>query len=240
MKTSRVLPLLAVVACGGGNDEPCPVDEPSDHGRVCMSAQLLAARYTSELTPTQAEVNHALDVQCRAFEPLRGTLGRPPTATAWTNVQQVTAQATDPQLVGAWQAGQVETGIALVDAVLSRAHIDRVMAQGGDFFALQSDYVLAPQNIDTALDGVPGLEINQQFVRPLEAFSEVLLDYPDGPGGHVDVEMSIGWGDCSVDCTGQHFWSVRVADDSATLTDEWGDPIPAEVLEVWASAEPGC
>ncbi len=239
MRVSR-LAALVVTACGGADDEPCPIDDPDGHGRLCRSAQVLAARYTAELTPTQPEVSHTLEVQCRAFEPLRATLGHPPTATAWTDVQQVTAQATDPQLVDAWRSGRVETGVALVDDVLARAHIDRVMARGGDFFALQSDYVLAPQNIDTALEGVPGLTLNEQLVRPTEAFSEVLLDYPEGLGGPIDVELSIGWGDCFVDCTGQHFWSVRVAGETATLTDEWGDQIPAEVLEVWGSPEPGC
>jgi hypothetical protein len=240
MKSSGIVIPLAIAACGSPDDAPCPVEEPTDHGPICQSVQILAARYTAELTPTQAELDETLDVYCRAFEPLRGTLGHPPVATSWTSVQRVSARATDPQIAGAWAAGRLATGIAVVDDVLARASIDRVVAQGADFFSLESERILAPQNIDTALEGVPGLEINAQFVPPIEPFSEVRLEYPECRGGPVDVEFSIGWGDCSVDCTGQHFWLVRVSNTTVTLTEERGDPIPAEVLTVWEGTVAGC
>ena len=45
------------------------------------------------------------------------------------------------------------------------------------------------------------------------------------------VLFQIGWGDCFAGCFGQHFWRVEVTPTGATLTGQWGDPIPPAELE---------
>lgn len=50
-------------------------------------------------------------------------------------------------------------------------------------------------------------------------------------GSVWDVSVSVGWGDCSIDCPHRHTWHYRVGSDgTAVFGDEAGEGLPPDVL----------
>ncbi len=93
---------------------------------------------------------------------------------------------------------------------------------------------LARRIAEAALVGVVAYS---EFYASREPGEEVTLEAPTS-APIVPVLYQIGWGDCIVDCTGQHFWRVEVTPTSATLVAEWGDPIPPDALDLYRRTGP--
>ncbi len=237
MKLRFACALLVFSACGGASDRDCLAEDPSAGGSDCLAAALLAVRETRDVVPSQQEIEKAAQVYRAAYPLLPADFAHPPTPTSWYGpAMYVTARATNAAVVSAWESGRVQTGIAAVDDVLAAAAVESVASDGSDYYVLRSRRVLADANIASALSGVPDLEVFGDPVRPVEAFSEVSFEYPVDSEGIIDVLFSIGWGDCTVDCRGQHFWRVRVPDvGDPRLVDEFGDPVPAEAWVPWST-----
>lgn len=208
----------------------------------CLSAKELARRTSFRLAVSQTELDWVLDVYRRGFVPLERYLGAPPIATPWSphlNVVTNVAVFAEP-----WNRGDIATGVSVVDSVLDAAHIDTVIASGGNggFFTLTSStHVVVNRNVADALNGVEEMEASAPFAPTIEGvgFADVIVDVSDSPGV-VDIVYRRGWGDCFVECTGQFSWRVRVTPETAQLIESWGwgEPVPENILEFWKQGNP--
>lgn len=235
--------LIAASIAGCGNDAPsrCRFDTRDNVVSLaswnCANARVIAQRDGAGLVVTQAELDAYLDIYERAFEPLAPILGYPPLADRWWS--EVAIETSLPDLVAPWSTGQPTTGIAELDAIVDAAHIDTVeQASGTNVFTLRSmTHAVVQQNLaraisDLGLSDVTAITEEFHFTEPGD---EITFEARPGAAS-VPVLFQIGWGDCFVDCDGQHFWRVVVTPTDATLTEEWGDPIPPAELEGYRNA----
>lgn len=231
----------ALAGCGDDSSERCRFDARDRVVSVaswnCANARVIAQRDGAGLVVTQAELDAYLDVYERAFEPLAPTLGYPPLAGRWWS--EVAIETSRPELVAPWSMGQPTTGIAELDAIIGAAHIDTVQqASGIDVFMLRSmTHAPVQQNLarainDLGLADVTAITEEFHFTTP---GTEITFEARPGAAS-VPVLFQIGWGDCFAGCFGQHFWRVEVTPTGATLTGQWGDPIPPAELEGYRNA----
>lgn len=217
--------MYALSACSG-DQEACDEED-------CDAAGILAARYTAALAPSFEEVMEARRIYRVGFEALRGILGRKPNPHGWnTNPVLFSIGTVDSRFAQPWSRGELRTGVATVDGVLEQCHVASITGPGPTFF-FRTNWYVAPQNIDLALSDEMSLMMDYfPLTPPIKAGIDVRFEFVDSTT--VDVIYSIGWGDCWTACDGEHFWRVRVtASDQATLDEEWGDPIPDDVLASW-------
>jgi hypothetical protein len=203
----------------------------------CESAKRLAVRDETEFLVEQATLDRYLDVYQRGAEALDGIFGHPPVAVDWFPAGLV---ALNPvaELVDAWDQGEVETGVEEVDSILARADIVRVERSFEGHYALFSSHLMAPHRVAEAFAGSSYVEMMlAERLRPTESFSEVVVEDPVVERA-VRITYAIGWGDCWVDCEGQHFWRVQVDSEGSQLVEEWGDPVPEAVMSVWREPNP--
>lgn len=242
MTVVRELAILgALVGCGDDASEQCRFDLPDRFDSLaawnCANAREIARRDGQGLIVTQGELDAYLDVYRLAFEPLAPTLGYPPLGGRWWS--DVTIETSRPELVTPWSTGRLTTGLVELDRVLSAARITLVdKAPGANLFALRSlTHAVVSRNFATAIDGLglSGVTAVTDEFHFAEPASEITFEAPPS-AGTVPVLFQIGWGDCFVDCDGQHFWRVVVASGQATLVEEWGDAIPPAELAVYRNA----
>ena len=235
-----MLPICASVAlaCGdNGDPQACSDEIPSGVtvvGADCESAWRLAKRTSPNLVLSQDEIDWHLAVYVRGYNALRDVLGRPPIAMDWYG--SVGVRTSRPELVAAWSQGNPDTGIAELDNLLHSASVGEVTGHaGGSQFTFRSGRVLVERTFADALIAlaVPGLEVFDPYVRLPEYRQEVVIEPAQDTSQLATLVFSIGWGDCLVDCIGQHFWRVGVTADSSSLLDEWGDLIPDDVRTEW-------
>ena len=246
MKTSRYLVLTALAALAGCSEpeEPCRFDGGHRTDSLarwnCANAHELASRDSPNLFVTQPELDLYLDVYMRAFEPIAPVLMYAPQADYWWGGATIVSDR--PELVAAWSSGRVATGLDELDRLLEASHIDYVIKAGGEgnyFFPGSTTHTAVARNLApriTAL-GLADIVGEAEEFRFTEPGGEVIVEAVPG-GAETPVLFQIGWGDCIVDCDGQHFWRVVVTPSAATLTEEWGDEIPAHVLDLYRSAPP--
>lgn len=238
---TRVLPIAMMLslppsACGDPR-APCEYDtgsiSPSSLDELeCLSAKQLAARDAAGLYVTQPDLDAHLDLLRRSFAPIAPTLVRPPLAGAWTSDPFVAT--TNPAVTNAWTNGNVVTGLTLLDEVTSAAGIDTVArSPNSNIYRLSAKQrTLAPAHVAAAIQAaaIADLTATTETFTPTEPSEEITIEAPL-TAATIPVRFEIGWGDCLVDCTGQHFWRVEVTLAGATLVEEWGDPIPVDVLD---------
>lgn len=236
-----LLVVSTLAACSDDEAERCRFDARDDIVSLaswnCANARVIAQRDGQGMVVTQAELDAYLDVYVRAFEPLAPTLGYPPLAGRWWS--DVAIETNRPELVRPWSMGQLPTGIAELDTIVSAASIEVVhKASGINLFLLRSmTHAVIQQNLarainDLRLADVTAITEEFHFTEP---GSEITFEARPGAAS-VPVLFQIGWGDCFVDCDGQHFWRVVVTSTDATLTEEWGDPIPPAELAGYRNA----
>ena len=134
--------LAFLVACGD-NQPLCPAEEAAASvttSALCMSAHELARRATTELNPTQSEIDQAASLVASASKPLELILARIPAAGPWEGpLATIGGEATDPAIAQAWRAGRLHTGVEQVDRILAAANITRVQWTEDRFVTLGSD-----------------------------------------------------------------------------------------------------
>jgi len=240
MWSCRILAALAWVLTGCGweaDDErvTCRAEIPEDTSGIfgdCESALQLAVRTSAGLVLTQEEIDWHLDLYQRGYDALRGTLGRPPAAMNWYEGMDVWTERAD--VVAAWSQGMVETGVPELDDILRATYVRKVVTHfGGSYFTFESSRVVVTKNVAPLLATIPGLDISDPYVRLPDYQQDVVIEPPQDASQLAAIVYSIGWGDCFVACSGHHHWRVGVTADAASLLDDWGDPIPADVLEYW-------
>lgn len=231
-------------ACSEPVGPACPADDVRRDGTVrplCASAWELSRRSTARLSPDQAEVDAALALVMTAGQPLYGTLGHLPVARPWFGQPTLLyGQTTDPRLVGPWAEGTLRTGVEAVDGVIEQlGPISVRIENNGRGFEIRTHRAIATMNVQRALADVADLQIlfEDHSVNAAEQdLADEGLDAADG--GRV-MRFQIGWVDCFVGCRFLHFWRTKVrSDGSVILVEEWGDPIPPDVLEAWSAPEP--
>lgn len=234
---SIVVSLAFVIGCGG--DAPrCPADGAADSvttSALCMSAHELARRETANLNPTQAEIDAAAALVEAAARPLEAFLSRVPAAGPWQGqLVFIGGEVTDSQMMDAWRAGRVQTGVAQVDGVLAAAHIATVQWAEDRFVTLGSDHAIAAGNVVAALAGVGGLQLGFDDRSATKNPYDIVDEGVDPLTGEHRLRFSIGWYECDIECLQQYFWRTGVAaDGSSRLIEEWGDPIPENVRADW-------
>lgn len=230
--------LIAATGCDG-DEVACAYDAPyarptSNAEAACASARQLAARDAAGFFVTQPELDRYRDMLERSFEPLAPILGHPPAAQRWESGPTVTT-AVEP-IARAWTAGWVGTGVAALDAITAAAGIDTVQrAPGSDIYLLSaSRRTLVPAHVVAAIAAaaLPGVAASSETGMLTTPGEEITLEAPLS-AAVVPVRFQIGWGDCLSGCFGQHFWRVDLTATTATLRDEWGAPIPPEVLDAY-------
>lgn len=235
-----LLAVLVLASCGEP-EETCRFDtRPRNDtlsGWNCLNARHLASRASTGLFVTQPEIDTYLEAHLRAFEPIAPTLGYPPLTAFWWTEARVTTDRAD--ILGPWSTGQIATGIDALDTLLQEAHVDLIFGSANSYAVTSRDHASVSQNLaaritDLGLTDVAASVDDNRFREPA---SEITFEAPPG-GAETHVVFQIGWGDCFVDCTGQHFWRVRLTPTDATVVDEWGDEIPAEELLRYRNAVP--
>lgn len=246
MRSCAVVAVLLIAgACGGDAPEACRFDgDPgaaatSRAGWDCANARELALRGSAGLVLEQADLDRYLDTYCRAFEPLRATLPYAPQADHWW--EPLTVETSVPEIATAWTQGAVATGVTALDQILAEAHIDAVhRAPNSNIYTLASSArAVVPPRVVAAVNGLamPGGVASAEEFHFAEPGSEITIE-GTVPSLETAVVFQIGWGDCFVDCDGQHFWRVVVRSGGATLASEWGDAIPADVLAQYRRDQP--
>ncbi len=224
---SRAALLGAVVACAGCGEDECPAHRPIDSGVLCAGANVLAARYSAFVNPTQDEIERAYQTYYSALRRLTQIEYVGPTSWSGLTLVSVVASAVDSEVASRWGAGEISTGIAEIDDALQQATLSSVQPSGPDFL-LTFRRAINASTLDAVLAPYPEIDVNgETFIRPQG--SEVWFEF-DELGETTEVTLRFGWGDCFVECLGQHWWRIiSHSDGSATLVEEWGDEIPAEV-----------
>ncbi len=241
MLARAVLVAGALAGCSDDAPERCRFDAPDRVVSLaswnCANARVIAQRDGQGLAVTQAELDSYLDVYLRAFEPLAPTLGYPPLADTWWS--EVAVETSRTELVTPWSAGQLSTGFAGLDMIVDAAGIDLVdKAPGVNLFHLRSlTHAPVQQNLARAINelGLADVTASTEEFHFTEPGSEITFEARPGADA-VPVLFQIGWGDCFVDCDGQHFWRIVVTPTGAALTADWGDPIPPAELEGYRNA----
>ena len=233
-------PIMVLLSHGCGDAvAPCNYDDefaaPSSIDALeCLSAKQLAARDTVGLYVTQQDIDIYLDLLRRSFAPIAPTLARPPLAGAWASGPFI--DTTNPLVARAWTNGDIATGIIALDEVTSGAGVDAVeRSPNSNIYRLGARRrTLAPAHVAAAIQAaaIADLIATTETFMPTEPAEEITVEAPL-TAAIIPVKFQIGWGDCFVDCTGQHFWRVDVATSGATLREERGDPIPADVLDIY-------
>lgn len=76
---------------------------------------------------------------------------------------------------------------------------------------------------------------NPEYLAPLYAAAEGVTfaepNYFIGDGSDIeaaipDYTFGLAWGDCPSGCINRHYWEFSVLDDSVTLRNQYGDPLP--------------
>jgi hypothetical protein len=225
-----LLSLLAAATPGCGGSEPrCSEQEIADASdRSCLNAHVLAARYTSGIRPPSAEIDGVLSTYASALRS-RGDLCFIRAKMWWSEVNRVEFDIAEPAVANAWEQGELRTGVAQLDSVLDAAGAKEVtpIASTTGAFLVIFRYAVNAENLERAIGVLPG--VDPRVVRyTYDEGEEILLE--PGVSGTTDVVFRYGWGDCNVQCDGNHWWRIRVTTDGAELIEEWGAPIPdAEV-----------
>ena len=135
----------------------------------------------------------------------------------------------------------MHTGVAAIDSITEAAHIDTITRAplSNQFDLASSRYTVVNRNVAAAIVAarVSGVTVYAEEFGTREPFEEVTLEAPP-TASVIPVRFQIGWGDCFVDCAGQHFWRVEVTPSTVDLVAEWGDSIPPDVLEQYRQSGP--
>lgn len=221
---------MAAAAPGCGSALPCSereIGETSD--RSCLNAHVLASRYTSDVRPAPAEIDGVLSTYSSSLRAL-SDLCFVRAKMWWSEVHRVEFDVTEPAVANAWAQGELSTGISQLDSVLDAAgakEVAPVAGTSGAYLVIFRHAVNA-ENLEREIGVLPGVDPRVERYTYDEG-EEILLEEP--VPGTTDVVFRYGWGDCNVQCDGNHWWRIRVTTDGGSeLIEEWGAPIPdAEV-----------
>ncbi|MBL8623015.1 MAG: hypothetical protein JNK64_16995 [Myxococcales bacterium] len=243
----RALGVLAVVAsCGSDDAGPyCGAHEllRDQRSSLCTSAHELAKRATTAIIASQEEIDTAEALIRTTLPALRPTFAWVPRAAPWYQTRGlVELVVTDPGIEAAWANGLAPSGNEVVDRVVQELDVwdfsSEVYGPGGHSYALWSRGAPSAPNVREALQGVAGVEVIVWSEFDPNA-TNVVDEGIDPADGARAVTYSIGWEDCAVGCHFAHHWRTKVgADGTAWLVTDWGDDLPAALVEGLATPEP--
>jgi hypothetical protein len=219
--------LLLVLVVTGCTEQPqCLLEDyrelsrewDADSDRRCIDAIRIAARYTSELRPSQDDVDDrlALLALARSADERFATI-HDISPESWDAIDIRTDR---PEVTGAWSDGQLQTGSSEVDDLLEAAGADEVEPRSG-YFALRFATAVNVPAVVAAFAALGGMaaEVTQGEMDGKQ------IDLPS----ESEVRFEIAWGDCFVGCPSRHYWLVSLdrQDGDAVIVEEGGDPIPS-------------
>lgn len=245
---ARAFSLIAVLgSCGTDDVGPyCESHEllRDQRSALCLSTHELAKRATTEIIATQGELEQAEVLIRTSFAALRPTFARVPRAASWNQDRGVVALiVTEPSIEAAWAAGLGPSGNPLLDQVVQAIDVwDFDYAPhipAGHSASLWSRGAVSARNVESALQGVVGVEVYSYDETGENKASDVVDEGIDPTDGAHVVTYSIGWEDCLVGCRFAHHWRTKVdVDGTAWLASEWGDSLPPAVSQSIATPEP--
>ena len=127
----------------------------------------------------------------------------------------------------------------VVDDVLRRAYIKQIEAAPvSGYFYMSSRRRLVPRVLAPMLEAVaPTIHVGIEPLMFSQEDDVIVEPHPEGDD-EVYLVYRRGWGECNVACEGQHWWRVRVTPTESELVEDWGAPIPVDVLERWKEPDP--
>jgi len=220
---TRVLAALAVLAGGlgaegcGDNEPGCSVLKWAGGAEGCYDAQILVARDSAHLVPSQAELDRYWRRWRRALAAVpyldagfpqryRGLPGGP---AVFTN---------DPDVIAAWWKREIETGVPAFDATIGQLVPIRIVhsrdqGSGPVSFVLEEDAVFGEEQLDAMLapyawlpDAWPYTERNDTYWRWIGAPPHTT----GGDDATAELEVRLGNGDCLSGCLWMHRVRVTV------------------------------
>jgi hypothetical protein len=200
-------------------------------------------RYATGLYVTRADLATYVDIFRRGFDTFSTMMLIPPVPIPYWDSFHI--DATDPQVVAAWRAGAVATGVPALDDVLATVQVYQLdeSPQAPGHFSYRSHLFPVVRNIAEALRDVPGVEWPSQ--TDFGVVDDMWLEPEEGSAGVFVATYRRGWGEGMAGCgafnvcEGMHWWSVRVAPTDAQLLSDGGDEIPDWVLEQWRTVTNG-
>jgi hypothetical protein len=232
----QLLPVAVAFLAACGRDSRCRDDMSvlPWSGGVCTGAVKFAARDTSGLVPSQAEVDRYADRWGRAIDAEPILWNRQPQLHRISQ-NRIDLTTRNPAVIAAWKVGTVSTGDAAFDAVIAQLQpvtLSRYANDNGngDFlFTLEAGVLCNEERLQADL--VPTRSSLQDPIQyPSDDGTWTWLD--DAPADGADtatarIDFTFGWGDCISGCVGFH--SVRAIvppQGPATVYDLGGDPLP--------------
>lgn len=144
-----------------------------------------------------------------------------------------------PVVGEAWARHQLTTGVAAIDNVVAQMYVSTFTYDGSlavPSASMVSSHAVSAVNVARALEGIDGITVELVDTHGFLQSSDVVDEDVDVATGARRVVFTVGWGDCAVGCAQAHFWRVAVwSDGTATLVEEWGDPVPPSVAESYAT-----
>jgi hypothetical protein len=244
MRTILVASALAMLGCTPADDSttsPCLTTEGNDYH--CLSARALAARYSPELIPSDAEVHLYHERWLRAIEaePLLADAG----AQWYRSVTSAFVLYTRNSLVvEAWKDLQlpepevVPTGDQQFDQLMSELIHPRLYTSlrdpsgSGVYRALV--YTNAVINGEILHARLLPTDSHLDDANPIPDWPDIFAEWRDVAGtletGTVQFDVRWGWGDCIAGCAYLHdFRAIVPPSGTATVYDMGGAPLPPHV-----------
>jgi len=234
-----------VAACSDDAGPYCGAHEllRDQRSSLCISAHELAKRSTTAIIASQEELDAAEALIRTTLPALRPTFAWVPRAASWYQTRGlVELVVTDPGIEAAWANGLAPSGNEVVDRVVEELDVwdfsSAVHSPAGHSFALWSRGAPSARNVQQALQGDAGVEVIVWSELDPNA-TNVVDEGIDPTDGSRAVTYSIGWEDCAFLCRFAHHWRTKVgADGTAFLVTDWGDALPAALVEALATPEP--
>lgn len=218
-----------VLACGS---ESSPCENVVPVTVACDAALRFAARSTTELTPSSAEIEdyyRRWEATITAEPILAKRVPQTYRLTPWISLEIWTI---NPLVISSWTSGNITTNVPKMDDTINAL----IHPQLRSFFHDNGDgtyYFLLD------VDGIYSEEILNNRLAEAESWLPDPVHYhrddgtwtwlPDGSsnGRTARIEFRFGWGDCWVACDGYRTL-VSIVDENgrASVYDAGGDPLP--------------